>query len=77
MNLEEALEKLEETVKKLEEGNQPLEESLKIFEEGVSLVRFCTEKINEVEKRIEILKKTDEGKFIKSPYPLEENGKSS
>ena len=78
MQLEEALKRLEELVKKLEEGNLPLEESLKIFEEGVGLVRLCTEKINEVEKKIEILKKTDEGKLVKLPYLVEEkNGRKS
>ncbi len=71
MRLEEALEKLEETVKKLEEGNLPLEESLKIFEEGVRLVRFCREKILEVEKRVEILKRDEKGKWVKEPFSVE------
>ncbi|NOZ63938.1 MAG: exodeoxyribonuclease VII small subunit [Caldiserica bacterium] len=78
MRLEDALKRLEDLVRKLEEGNLPLEESLKIFEEGVKLVRLCTEKINEVEKKIEILKETDEGELLKLPYSVEEeNGKES
>ena len=76
--MEEALKRLEDLVRKLEEGNLPLEESLKTFEEGVKLVRLCTEKINQVEKKIEILKETEAGELLKLPYSLEEeNGRES
>jgi exodeoxyribonuclease VII small subunit len=58
---EDALQKLEKIVSKLEEGDLPLEESLKIFEEGIRLSRFCNQKLDEAEKRVEILLKDREG----------------
>lgn len=58
---EDALNKLEKIVSKLEEGDIPLEESLKLFEEGIRLSRFCNQKLDEAEKRVEILLKSKEG----------------
>lgn len=54
---EQALEKLEEMVGKLEEGNLPLEESLKIFEEGMRVAKFCEEKLDEAQGKVEMLAK--------------------
>ena len=58
---EASLSQLETIVKKLEEGDLPLEESLKLFEKGVALSRECRERLNEAERRIEILLKDSEG----------------
>lgn len=58
---EDALNKLEKIVTKMEEGNISLEESLKLFEEGIRLSRFCNQKLDEAEKRIQILMKDKNG----------------
>jgi exodeoxyribonuclease VII small subunit len=58
---EDALNKLEKIVSKLEEGDIPLEESLKLFEEGIRLSRFCNQKLDEAEKKVEILLKNKNG----------------
>jgi exodeoxyribonuclease VII small subunit len=58
---EDALRKLEKIVSKLEEGDIPLEESLKLFEEGIRLSRFCNQKLDEAEKKVEILLKDKNG----------------
>lgn len=52
---EEALARLEELVRALENGAQGLDDSLALFEEGVSLVRFCTEKLDTAEQRVKVL----------------------
>jgi len=69
---EKAIEELEQIVAKLEKGNLSLEESLKLFEEGIKLSRFCNNKLEEAERKIEILQKDAEGKFIKKPFEHEE-----
>lgn len=66
---EDALNKLEKIVSKLEEGDIPLEESLKLFEEGIRLSRFCNQKLDEAEKKVEILLKGRNG--ILKPHPFE------
>jgi len=60
---ETALEELEQVVEQLESGELSLEDSLSAFEKGVGLVRFCNQKLNEVEKKIEMLVKDKEGKL--------------
>ncbi len=52
---EDALKKLEDIVKKMEAGDLPLEEALKSFEEGIKLIHFCQSKLNEAERRVELL----------------------
>ena len=65
---EDALNKLEKIVSKLEEGDIPLEESLKLFEEGIRLSRFCNQKLDEAEKKVEILSKGKDGILKARPF---------
>src|SRR3989304_8483007 len=65
---EDALNKLEKIVSKLEEGDIPLEESLKLFEEGIRLSRFCNQKLDEAEKKVEILLKGKNGLLKAHPF---------
>jgi exodeoxyribonuclease VII small subunit len=58
---EASLANLEKIVRRLEEGDLPLEESLKLFEDGVRLSRECQERLNQAERRIEILLKDENG----------------
>ncbi|OGQ52134.1 MAG: exodeoxyribonuclease VII small subunit [Deltaproteobacteria bacterium RIFCSPLOWO2_02_FULL_57_26] len=67
---EEALDELEKVVERLESGELSLEDSLAAFEDGVKLVRYCNQKLTEVEKKIELLVKDKEGKL--QLRPLEE-----
>ena len=69
---ETALKKLEEVVKKLEGGELSLDESLKAFEEGVKLAGFCSGKLNEAEKRVELLLKQKDGTFVREKFRLED-----
>ncbi|HEX2768572.1 MAG TPA: exodeoxyribonuclease VII small subunit [Geobacteraceae bacterium] len=69
---ETALSKLEEMVKKLEGGELSLEDSLKAFEEGVKQAAFCTGKLNEAEKRVELLLKQKDGGFTREEFQPDE-----
>lgn len=60
---ETALEELEVVVEQLETGELSLEESLETFEKGVGLVKFCSQKLDEIEKKVEVLIKDKEGKL--------------
>ncbi len=70
---EDALNKLEKIVSKLEGGDISLEESLRLFEEGVRLSRFCNQKLDEAEKKVEILLKDKEGILRPQPFDLSIN----
>src|SRR5437667_217220 len=69
---EEALAELEGLVQRLEKGELPLEESLVAFERGVNLVRLLTQRLADVEQRVEVLLKTEAGKLIRRPLEDEE-----
>jgi len=73
---EEAMGRLEDIVKKMEAGEMTLEESLKAFEEGIKLARLCSRKLDEAERRVEILLKQEEELVIK-PFKVEENESES
>jgi exodeoxyribonuclease VII small subunit len=63
---ETSLAALERIVRELERGELPLEKSLELFEQGVKLSRECQERLNEAERRIEVLLKDDEGRTFAS-----------
>lgn len=69
---EKALSRLEGIVSKLEEGDLDLEESLKLFEEGIRLSHFCSEKLDEAERKVEILLRNREGILKSHPFEPEE-----
>ncbi len=65
---EASLARLEEIVKKLEKGDLPLEQSLKLFEEGVKLSRICSKRLEEAERKVEILLKDKAGNLTARPF---------
>ena len=58
---EEILTRLQGVVERLERGDLPLEQSLTIFEEGVHLSRAGARRLDEAERRVELLLRNDEG----------------
>jgi exodeoxyribonuclease VII small subunit len=66
---EESLQRLEEIVAQLEDNKLALEHSLQVFEEGVKLVRFCAGRLDEAERRIEILLADKAGQLHVEPFP--------
>ena len=70
-DFEGAIAELESIVRKLEEGDLPLEQSLTLYERGVQLSRFCHARLEEAERRIEILNERNELKT--APASLAEN----
>lgn len=68
IEFETALKKLEGIVEKLENGDLSLEEALKQYEEGVRMAEVCTKKLTEAEKKVEVLMKTNPGKFKTVPF---------
>lgn len=59
-SFEQALARLESIVREMEEGSN-LEELMQRFEEGTHLVKLCSERLNEVEKKIEKLLEKGDG----------------
>jgi len=71
ISFEAALKELEGIVKQLESGEAKLEEALGLFERGIKLSRFCSEKLEEAEKKIELLVKDSRGEYRAVPFEPE------
>ncbi len=54
-SFEEALKGLESVVARLESGEAPLEESIRLFEEGMKLSEVCRKRLDEADRKIEVL----------------------
>jgi len=70
-DFEAAIAELEAIVKKLEEGDLPLETSLQLYERGVQLSRFCHARLEEAERRVEVL--NERGEIKPAPAALTED----
>ena len=67
-DFESAAAELDAIVRKLEEGDLPLEKSMELYERGLHLSRFCHARIEEAEKRIELL--SERGELRPAPPAL-------
>jgi exodeoxyribonuclease VII small subunit len=65
---EKAFQQLEKIVQRLESEQLPLDESLQLFEEGIRLSRFCNQKLEEVEKKIELILADAKGQPQVEPF---------
>jgi exodeoxyribonuclease VII small subunit len=76
-DFETALQRLEEIVRKLDSGDLPLASLLEVYEEGVTLSRFCQTKLEEAERKVEILNKKADGTMERSPFNEPDPGPGS
>lgn len=65
---EASLEALEEIVQQLEGGDLPLEKSLELFEDGIRLSRQCQDRLNQAERRIEVLLRDNQGRPVVTEF---------
>lgn len=71
-SFEDNLKELEDIAKNLESGNLNLEEAIKEFEKGMALSKKCTEKLDEAEKKINILVQDENGHLAEETFVAEE-----
>lgn len=76
-DFEKALDRLEKIVGKLENGDLALEEALKLFEEGTQITRFCSTKLDEAERKVEILLKDKKGQLTEKSFQMEDDQNQS
>jgi exodeoxyribonuclease VII small subunit len=69
---EKAFQQLEKIVQRLEGEELPLDDSLQLFEEGIRLSRFCHQRLEEVEKKIELILADAKGQPVTEPFEEEE-----
>jgi len=70
-SFEKAINDLEKIVRALESGDLPLEKALEKFEAGIKLSRYCTETLDEAEKRVTLLMADEMGEPVEKPFDAE------
>ena len=68
---ETAVGRLEHVVEEMGSDKLPLEDLIKRYEEGIRLVKVCEEKLQSVEKRVEILMRKADGDPALAPFDPE------
>jgi exodeoxyribonuclease VII small subunit len=70
-SFEKAIGDLEKIVKALESGDLPLEKALEKFEAGMKLSRYCSDMLDEAEKRVSLLMNDAAGEPVEKPFDVE------
>ncbi len=65
---EDQLKELEAIVARIDSGELSLEESIDAFERGIGLVRVLNHKLDEIEKKVEVLVRNAQGELRSTPY---------
>ena len=65
------MDQLEAIVAKLESGDVPLEQAIELFQEGMRLSQLCGSKLEQVERKIEMLIESEQG-IERKPFAPEE-----
>jgi exodeoxyribonuclease VII small subunit len=76
-DFEKSFQQLEKIVQRLEGEELSLDDSLKLFEEGINLSRFCHHKLEQIEKKIELILADAKGEPVTEPFEPEDVEDSS
>ncbi len=68
IKFETALSELEKIIAKLENSDTPLDEALKLYEKGISLVRICSDRLDNAEQKIKLLRQQKDGGIIEEEF---------
>jgi exodeoxyribonuclease VII small subunit len=68
------LARLEAIVKSLESEELDLESSIRAFEEGVTLARECHRRLDDAERKVDLLRKAPSGEILTEPFEPDEEG---
>ena len=72
-DFEKSFQQLEKIVQRLESEELSLDESLELFEQGIGLSRFCHQKLEQIEKKIELILADAKGEPVTEPFEAEED----
>lgn len=71
-SFEESLGELEKIATNLESGDLGLDEAIAEFEKGIKLSKECSQKLDEAEKKINILVQNENGELTEENFVAEE-----
>ena len=75
-SFEDAIDELENIVGELEKGELSLEESIEFFQKGIELSKYCSKKLDEIEKKISVLIDNGQNEVSEEILPDLDGGRS-
>ena len=54
-----------------------MEEALELFEEGMKISKFCNSRLDEAERKVEVLLKDNVGKLVEKPFDPKQEPKKT
>jgi exodeoxyribonuclease VII small subunit len=75
VSFEQAMEQLETIVSRLESGDVPLEQAISLYQEGMRLAKLCGDKLEQFERKIEMLAE-EGGALVRKPFAPQDKGES-
>lgn len=75
VTFEQAMEQLETIVSRLESGDVPLEQAISLYQEGMRLAKLCGDKLEQFERKIEMLAE-EGGALVRKPFAPQDKGES-
>lgn len=73
IDFESAMERLDKITEELSKEGVSLEDALALYEEGVGLVRACSKKLEQTDRRIKILQLSGDGELVERDFAAENN----
>ena len=71
-SFEKSMSDLRDIVDKLQGGNLELEESIKLFQKGTKLIEYSHKKLDEIQKKVQILVEEESGKITTEDFDSED-----
>lgn len=75
LSFETAMDRLEGIVTQLESGDVPLEQAIELYQEGMRLAKLCGDKLEQFERKIEMLAE-EGGALVRKPFAPQDKGES-
>ena len=72
VSFEDAMKRLEEIVARMEQGKASLDEFLTMFEEGTTLVKLCSNKLDDAELKVVQLAKGNDATPVEMEFNYDE-----
>jgi len=72
MKFEEGLRKLENIVSTLDEGQVALDDALALFKEGLNLTKELSKALDDIERKVEVLVRKEDGSIERKPFLQED-----
>ena len=69
---ERAIDRIEELVARMEAERLPLDELIKAYDEGTRLLDVCRQRLDDAQRRVEVISQRTDGTGILTPFAADE-----